>query len=289
MYVLKKIKINRYIKLFLKFAITCIALYFVFNKIKLIDVIQLFESSNLFFLFLALLCFILSKLIASYRLNHFFRSINIQISSSYNIKLYLLGMFYNLFLPGGIGGDGYKIYLLNKRFKVKVKRLFWALLLDRLVGILVLFCLMVLLSNFLPYPVQYKYFTWILIPLSIMVFYLVIRKYFLHFTGIMFLTIFQSVFVQLLQLTSAILILFAFGIYEKTTAYLFVFLISSIVVALPITIGGLGARELTFLYGAGLMHLDMNNSVGLSLMFYIITALVSLSGIYYSFRSDKLY
>ncbi|MBE9491979.1 MAG: flippase-like domain-containing protein [Bacteroidetes bacterium] len=286
---MKKIKINRYIKLFLKLAITGIALYFVFNKIKLIDVIQIFESSNLFFLFLALICFVLSKLIASYRLNHFFRSINIQIPSSYNIKLYLLGMFYNLFLPGGIGGDGYKIYLLNKRFKVKVKRLFWALFLDRLVGILILFCLMVLLSNFLPYPIQYKYFTWILIPLSIVVFYLVIRKLFSHFTSIIFLTIFQSVFVQLLQLTSAILILFAFGIYENTTAYLFVFLISSIVAALPITIGGLGARELTFLYGAGLMHLDMNNSVGLSLMFYIITAMVSLSGIYYSFRSDKLY
>jgi len=32
-------------------------------------------------------------------------------------------MFYNLFLPGGIGGDGYKIYLLNKLSNKSIKSL----------------------------------------------------------------------------------------------------------------------------------------------------------------------
>lgn len=64
--------------------------------------------------------FNISKIISSIRLNRYFKDINLSLSQTYNLKLYYLGMFYNLFLPGGIGGDGYKIYIikniLNKKF-----------------------------------------------------------------------------------------------------------------------------------------------------------------------------
>ncbi|MCF8302219.1 MAG: hypothetical protein K9I94_03010 [Bacteroidales bacterium] len=39
--------------------------------------------------------------------------------------------------------------------------------------------------------------------------------------------------------------------------YLFVFLLSSIVAAFPITISGIGSREITFYFGARLMGLDI--------------------------------
>ena len=107
------IKINKYIKLLLKTAITAGILYLIFSKIKFGDVMEIISSSNLLYLFFAFLLFLFSKTVAAFRLNNFFRSIEVHISESYNFKLYLLGMFYNLFLPGGIGGDGYKIYLLN--------------------------------------------------------------------------------------------------------------------------------------------------------------------------------
>lgn len=285
---MKKIISNSYVRLAFKILITVVALYFVFQKISIKDVTQLFATSNILYLFIALLFFIISKLIASFRLNLFFRKIDICISNAYNIKLYLLGMFYNLFLPGGVGGDGYKIFILNKRFKVKVKNLFWAVLFDRVVGILALFCLLVIFSYAIPYPLNYKYFTWLLIPLAIISFYIFNKKLFSHFKPIVLKTLSFSLFVQISQLIAAAFILMAFGIYDNYIPYLFIFLFSSIIAALPISIGGLGAREITFLYGSELLNLNMDTAVALSLMFYIITAVVSFCGIYYSIKTNKI-
>ncbi len=197
-------------------------------------------------------------------------------------------MFYNLFLPGGIGGDGYKIYLLNKRFKVKAKRIFWAILLDRVMGLLALFCLAAGLALFIPIPTVYNNFVWLLIPLAVLAFFLLIRFWFSYFQPIFFKTLGQSFLVQLSQVIAAIFILMSIQTYDQTTQYIFIFLVSSIVAALPITIGGIGSREVTFLLGAEIMNLDISNSIALSLLFYIISALVSLVGIYYNIKSDRL-
>jgi len=60
---------------------------------------------------------------------------------------------------------------------------------------------------------------------------------------------------------------------------LVIFLISSIVAILPFTVGGIGARELTFLYLLELIHSDVHIGVTLSILFFIITAISSLIGI----------
>ena len=283
-----KIHISKHIKTALKIILSLGILGFVFYKIDLGQLADVLARVNVFYLFIALLLFTLSKLISAFRLNKFLRSININISNKFNIKLYLLGMFYNLFLPGGIGGDGYKIYLLNKRFNVKAKQIFWAILLDRVMGLLALFCLAAGLAMFIPIPSMYKNFVWLLIPLSITSFFLFIKFWFSYFKPIFIKTLGQSFLVQLSQVASAIFILMSIQVFDNTSSYIFVFLVSSIVAALPITIGGIGSREVTFLLGAEIMHLDISNSIALSLLFYIVTAVVSLGGIYFSIKTEKL-
>jgi len=280
--------IPKYVKTIIKVVLSVGILGFVLFKIDLQQLAEVFKRVNIWYLLVALLFFALSKLISAFRLNSFLKRINIDISDKFNIKLYLLGMFYNLFLPGGIGGDGYKIYLLNKRFDVKAKRIFWAILLDRVMGLLALFCLAAGLAMFIPIPEGYKNFIWILIPLSIAAFYIFIRLWFLYFKTIFIKTLGLSFLVQLSQVASAIFILMSIQVVDDTSSYIFIFLVSSIVAALPITIGGIGSREVTFLLGAEVMHLDISNSIALSLLFYIITAIVSLGGIYYGIKSDKL-
>jgi len=281
------VKIKKYIKLTLKTAITAGILYLIFSKINFGDVMEIISSSNLLYLFFAFLLFVFSKTVAAFRLNNFFRSIEIHISESYNFKLYLLGMFYNLFLPGGIGGDGYKIYLLNKKFDVKVKSLFWAVFFDRLSGMLVVFCLAIVFSYFVSYQITYKSLIWILIPVAVYAFYLFMKFIKRDFLSAFTKTTLHSLVVQLSQVLAAYLILRAIGVEDSKPEYLFVFLISSIVYAFPLTIGGMGSRELTFFYGAQLLSLDMDRSIALSLVFYIMTAIMSLSGIYYSFNTKK--
>ncbi|MBI9037112.1 MAG: flippase-like domain-containing protein [Bacteroidales bacterium] len=286
---LNKFKINKYVKLAIKLIFTATALYLVFTKIDLRLVIDIYKNSKLLLIFSALILFIISQLLSSFRLNTFFKKIDVHISELSNFKLYLLGMFYNLFLPGGIGGDGYKIFLLNKNFKTKVKKLFWALVLDRGSGLVALLCLAAFLFVFTNFTGEIKYWFILIIPASIVSFYFLLKFFFTDYVKSFprFMTF--SFFVQLAQVICAMLILIAFGQEDKYTEYLFLFLISSIAASLPLTIGGIGAREITFLYGAEILHLEINTSIALSLMFYIITALVSFAGIYFSFAKKILH
>lgn len=279
---------SRPLKAFLKIALSVAALWYVYTKIDVREVGQIFRHVNYGWLMAATLLFAISKLLSSYRLNVFFRNIDAGLTERSNLKLYLLGMYYNLFLPGGIGGDGYKIYLLNKKFGIKAKKLFWAVLLDRVNGVLALFVLAMLMVPFLDLPVLYKYLAMAAIPLSIAGYYLSIHWLFRDFRKSINLTNLYSAGVQLAQLLSAWLILLANHHQEQILSYLFLFLISSIVATLPITIGGIGSREITFLFGAEIMQLDIHLSIALSLLFYVITALVSLCGIYFSLNEKAL-
>lgn len=283
-----KIKIHRHVKTAIKIVLSLGILGFVLYKIDTKALLLVFGRVEWLYLLPALFFFALSKFIAAFRLNRFLGATGVHISNMFNIRLYLLGMFYNLFLPGGIGGDGYKIWLLNRRFNVKAKNIFWAILLDRVMGLLALFCLAAGLSAFIPIPEIYRSYTWLLIPVSIPAFYFFMRFLFSKYLKIFFLTFGQSLLVQVSQAISAIFILLSLGIFSQVQDYIFVFLLSSIVAAFPITIGGIGSREITFLFGAEMMQLDVSNSIALSLLFYLITALVSLTGIYYSIRDDKL-
>lgn len=282
------IKIPKSVQLILKLILTVVAIFFVLRNIDMQQVAETFRQSRIGLVFLAGLFFILSKWVSAIRCNRYFRSIDIKLSSLFNLKLYLLGMFYNLFLPGGIGGDGYKIYFLNKRFNAKTRSIFWAVLLDRVIGVLILFCLAVLFVNFIDLPGKWINLLWILIPLSVVSTWFIYRRFFPDFSGILWITSLQSFLVQLLQIFSAFFILLSFGVPEDYFAYLFVFLISSIVAVLPLTIGGIGSREFTFMLGAQWLGLDINLSIALSFLFYLITAFTSFWGIIYSLNPQLL-
>lgn len=279
---------KRFLKAFLKILLSAAALYYVFTKIEFSDVVAIFRKVDYLLIFIALVFFILSKLLSAWRLNYFFDSAGIKLENKSNIRLYLLGMYYNLFLPGGIGGDGYKIWLLNKKFSIKAKDLFWGVMLDRVNGVFALFLMALLLVPFINLPQEYAIGAIVLIPVTVLVYALINKKFFNKFYKVVTPTTLLSLGVQLLQVLSALFILFANGCYDHLTAYLFLFLISSIVAALPFTIGGIGSREITFLFGAKLLELDINQSIALSLLFYIITLIVSLAGIYYSLNSKAL-
>jgi len=282
------IRINKSLKLILKLVITVVVLYIVFRNIDLKEVFSIFGRSDPAYLLLALIAFVLSQVVSSFRLNQFLGAVDIHISEKANFRLYLLGMFYNLFLPGGIGGDGYKIYLLNKAYKVKVGRLFWALIMDRLSGLVALIGIAAALIYFVDMPDIVNYLAWLLIPLSALAFYIVIYYLLKHFVKIVLKIIGYSYVIQLLQVLSAFCILLAFGTGENYLTYLFLFLVSSIVSSIPITVGGVGSREITFLYGAQFMEMNVNEAVGLSFMFYLITVLVSLAGLPYAVDGKKI-
>src|SRR5690606_23591990 len=126
---------KNFLKLALKLGITAFALYWVFSNTDMIALSERITRSNPYYLFLAFLAFVVSQFFASSRILSFFSGAGLKLSALYNYKLYLLGMFYNMFLPGGIGGDGYKIFFLHKEFGIEKKKLLMAVFLDKLSGV----------------------------------------------------------------------------------------------------------------------------------------------------------
>ncbi len=274
----------------LKIVISLALVYFIYTKIDLGVVLKTLQKSRPLPLLLALVLFVASKILSAYRLNLYFHQLQLRLTQISNLKLYLLGMFYNLFLPGGIGGDAYKGYLIKRQFEVKTKRVVSVLLLDRLSGLLLLWVYACCLALMLPQSElgPYKITIVVLGFLSVLVFWGLNKKYFREVYPVFWGSIGYAALVQLAQLASAYFILMALNVEEHQLSYLFIFLISSIVSVLPLTIGGIGSREVTFFYGAKLLGLDENTSVGISMEFFIITALVSFFGILYHFKKPEL-
>lgn len=274
----------------LKIAISAVLIYFIFTKIELQQVLEILSRTDPFYLFIAIVLFVLSKTIAAFRLNLYFYQLNIFLAHWSNLKLYLLGMFYNLFLPGGIGGDAYKGYVIKQEFEVKTKRIIAVLVLDRLSGLLLLFiysCILLLFMN-LDALAAYSYLIIALIFISILTFRILNVKLFNYVLAVFWKSLIYSAIVQAAQLACLLFILKSLQIEIHLIPYMFIFLISSIVAVLPLTIGGIGSREVVFFYGALWLGLDQNTSVSISMVFFLITAFVSLFGIIYHFKKPEL-
>lgn len=277
-------RLKNQLKIGLKLLLTGLALYLVFRKIDTEQLFQLATSINWLWLIPAVVLFILSKVATAIRLNRYFENIGIHLSEGQNWRLYLIGMFYNLFLPGGIGGDGYKVYLLNKQFKTPVKKLLQAALLDRLGGLIAIVFL--LFGLFLMVEVELDFFESSVwnglmmagLILAIPAFWLVQKFLFKDFLPSFWSGNSWSFAGQIAQLVCACFILMALGIKENILAYQLVFLLSSIVAVLPLTIGGVGARELVFVYAHTYAGIEETAAVAFSLIFFLISAGVSLVG-----------
>ena len=287
-FLMDKKKIWNVVKLLLKISITGLSLYLISRKVEFKDLKDAFSESNPLFLFFAFLAFVISQIISASRLNTFFKGIGLKISGVFNFKIYLLGMFYNLFLPGGIGGDGYKIFLLRKKFHIKGRRLFQAIFFDRLSGLWALGLIISLLVIYIPYLGIPNWVPVLVVMIGSVAYYVVMKRYFGDYSKNFILTHGKALLVQSMQIVAVILLLYALNYEGKFSPYLFMFLLSSLVAIFPFTVGGLGARELVFVYGAQYFSMDQHLAVIISLLFYCISAILSFSGIYFVFNPKEL-
>ncbi len=260
------------------------AVYLVLRKIDLNETLKVFTRLHPGWLLLGCIFFNLSKLISAFRLQHFLRSIGIFLTNKTSIKLCYVGMFYNLFLPGGIGGDGYKVYYLKKTHEDgSLKNIFLAALLDRINGVLALLFFAILFFKFTSLNdlmkdqwmnVMYVPALLLFYPVLFLIYKLILKR----FLSTFFATNAMSLGVQLFQLVCSYFLLLSLGITTHHIDYLELFLISSVVAVLPITIGGIGVRELVFIYGFNFLPIEKNPAVAFSLLFFIVTAISSLLG-----------
>jgi len=276
-------KFRKGAKVLIKIVITALCVWYISNKIDFKKLSGVLVLANPVFIVIAIGAFMVSKLFSSFRLNIYFRNLDIHLPEWKNIQLYWLGMFYNLFLPGSISGDAYKVVRLSKDHNVPYKKTTAAVLLDRFSGLVALGVLLVIF-----WTIAFKggyYSGWLItgVLLGIPVFYYLVKIFFPYFLPGFFATFAWGMAVQVLQVACMYCILKALHVDTNIEQYMLIFLISSVVAVLPFTIGGLGAREVVFLWGAQLFGLDHTISIMASLLFYGTTVTSSLPGLPFIF------
>lgn len=248
----------------------------------------MFQKANPVFFTLSVFIFIASQFVSVLRFNLFLRKVGIRISFETNSKLYLLGMFYNFFIPGGIGGDAYKAYVLSRSYNKSLKSLGQIVFLDRFIGLVAIgFGLCVLLIFIeIPFP---EYLKWLTIIFGIIGVGIVLRlviKFFHTHKKRVYLGFLYSIIIQGLQLLSVLCIMLSFGLEGNTMIYLAMFLVSSILSI--VSFAGLGIREAVFYYGAVWFRFNEDTSAIIALSFSLITAAVSFLGIVFLFQKIEL-
>ncbi len=284
----KSISKKKLTRTIIQLLISFTALYIVLVKTDTVKLLEIIRTANPWHLILAFVVFNISKIINAFRLNRFFRAVGLNLKELYNLQLYYIGMFYNMFLPGGIGGDGYKIYILKKNHSMKMVNVFNAVFWDRVAGVFALVFLTAVLllpSTFAELHGEYVPAVYSILVLCYPLSWLLTRILYRQFTGVFLITAWESILVQVTQAVSAWFILLALAIPSHHIDYLAIFLVSTVAVVLPITVGGAGAREITFFYSLSYLGLDPNAGVALSLIFFAISAVSALIGMLLQSRS----
>ena len=99
-----------------KLLVTLVPCYFVYNKIvgtpgwDTGDIWDLFSAASIRPLFIALLCLFLSNFTGCLQWKLLLEKQGVRLGFGHLVKLYFVGLFFNNFMPGNVGGDLKKVY-----------------------------------------------------------------------------------------------------------------------------------------------------------------------------------
>ncbi len=294
------------LRLVLRMALSALALYLASRKVDFAEAFAwwrgLLRSPTGWWLLPALVALLLSHGLSAERARRLWRCAGLHLRYGYALRLYLAGMFYSLFLPGGVGGDGYKVYILKRNTNVEWKPLLQAGLLDRGAGVLAIltWCSVMALAV-LKLPQGLAWTLGACLVLGVPVYLVGIRWIFPRFWPARFNMLGLSLAKQGLQALCAVALVAAFigaAPAENSlgtdpalaltasvlppgwpAAYATAFLLSSLALLLPISVGGVGARELMLGYLPAGFGINEELAVAMSLLFFLLNTGVSLAGI----------
>src|SRR5207302_8261657 len=105
------------------------------------------RTANYRWVVVGIFSYLLVEIFAAFRWQVLLRVQKIHLSFPRIAGLFLIGMFYNQFLPGGTGGDIIKSYLLLKETPDKKAGALLAVVFDRLIGLVALVAITVTLIS----------------------------------------------------------------------------------------------------------------------------------------------
>lgn len=270
-------------------------IFFFINSIDIHKVKQLILGIKPIFLFYIFACILIRNHISAFRFKiiaHKFQEISVWLLN----KHYFIASMFNVFLPTTIGGDAVRVFLLEQE-KMTKKTSLLLILVERFIGFfaftfLALIGLLLtdlpLIVNLIVIGVNLGFIFLALILFSDLFTFSFLQKIKEKFKGLKFIaqqkdtllyTLIISLLYQLVSIFIRYLVAISFGIEVSFTLFLVFIPLINLVTLLPISFGGLGLRELAFIYFfTQIGGLTEESSIVMSLGTYIILVITGLIG-----------
>lgn len=264
-----------------------------------------FSKLSPMYVFGALGFYFVAQLISAVRWHITGHALKLPGTRWFYIRLYFMGMFFNLFLPTGMGGDVVKSYKLGNHHK-KHGAAACSILIERGLGLVAMLTLGAV-STFFVEPVLPQIFVWLvrlvalggllgvcIAPSVIGVASSVIPKLngfqdlILGFyeSKLRVLKVFGlSLVIQLLSAGLVWVAVRALGLPVSTVFCVTAYTVSALAVLLP-AINGLGVREAGLVGLFSLMNVPAESAIAVGLIIFCSQALVSLLGLYPLFTKE---
>ncbi len=130
----KKSNLKKHISAAVRICVAVVAVYFVLRKHDLAELGQNFLNMNWFVFIGACLLHLFCHCVFVFRWRMLLKTQEISIPYFVALKLHLLGLFYNMFLPGAVGGDLLRAWYVTHHTEKKVAAAL-SVFVDRAIGL----------------------------------------------------------------------------------------------------------------------------------------------------------
>lgn len=270
-----------------KYLLAVILLAFILYKTDTGKIFSYLAQISPVNIIMALLFVTLAQFAAAMRMRYFFRASGFHLNIKFAVILFYVGAFYNFLLPGGIGGDAYKVMLARKRMEMPTMKGIKLMVADRASGLCIIMLIMfaslyfVDLSKIVPYSKLLVIISAIITTLSYLVISWILLK---QPAKVMLVSLYYSLYTQFLWVMTLWVIWRSLGNGKNLIEYVVLYCAASIASLIPVSVGGLGIKESTYYYGAVLIknhtgaEVDGELGIVLSLCIFALSFIACLPG-----------
>lgn len=295
----------------IKIVVSLLLLAFIASKIDWTEAFANLKKANYFFIILVFMLILLERVELTYKWNLLLWARGINISFWRLFWIYAISAFWGLFLPSSIGSDVAKSYYLIQEDNSEKAIIISSVLVDRILGILALLLLCVIslfISGDLVSKINIKLYLFIILILFLIGLYLFQKKETANLLHKLLNKIkFRSITEKIIKLhlsvleykkhPKTLLIAFVITFFVNITRvmifyviglafnisipiiYYFIFIpILTVVIMIPISIGGLGVGEGAFITFFSLVGISINDSIIIALTNTLTNTLFTLIG-----------
>ena len=257
----------------------CLALFVFVEPGRIVGIMLSAHPAG--FVFVIAVCFV-SLVVSCVKWKSILKKSCIDLPVYVLVAYYLVGYYFNNFLPTSIGGDGVRILLLGKRVS-SLSIVAVSVFVERVTGFL---------AVDEEYSLGLDYSSWIVLVLGFVVLFfafVLVKRIRNVLTGLFdfvkkssvldfvfwgFLSVLFQLLVVLVYYFSGI----ALSIDISIQTLLFVVPLVSLATLIPVSLNGLGLREASFAYLLSFSGVEPENAISMSLFVYFVSIIFSALG-----------